>query len=100
MIDRTNLVVLKADKELFICNELFKPNRNYRCISIEENKRIEHLVYGVVFDEKTFNETFEYSYDRIMKHFKLVGLIGKDNIPLTKTAFEKQADIHTYTGGG
>lgn len=53
----------------------FKPHTPYRCMIAEDNDEKEFLVYGEVFDEKTFNELFEFAYNRIMRHFETLGLV-------------------------
>ena len=94
-----NLVVLKGGRPIEYANEVFYPNKYYRVITLEEKPVRQHLVFGKVFRDDKFNEMFEYAHDRVMKHWEMIGLrnlhTGK---PITKTAFNKLADVHVYTG--
>lgn len=90
-----DLVVLKDNTDYQIDKQLFKPNRFYRCI---ETKR-GYIIYGEFFTKKIAEQIFEEVNLRIGKQFKVVGLLGKFSERLSKTAFSKLADIHTYGSG-
>jgi hypothetical protein len=91
-----NLVVLKDNKVLEFKTDILKPNINYRCIAID-NKNF--LVYGIVFSKAKFNKLFEYTHTRMLNHFKTLGLIDANGVPVSKSLFTKLADIHTYGNG-
>jgi len=101
-MDITNLVQLKPgisafDKATNLKSETttFYAHRNYRCICIEENNIKQYIVYGVIFDEKTFNNLFIYSHSKVMNDFEKIGLI-KNGKALTKKEFIERGDMHQY----
>lgn len=100
-MNRENLVTLKGKSTLIVKADgtMFEPNRNYRCVEVTRNKGREFLVYGVVFDETSFNQLFEYVYDKILREFKALGLVGENNKPITKKAFKERASVHQYGRG-
>lgn len=73
----------------------FYPHKNYRCICIDENNIKQYCVYGVVFDEKTFNNLFVYSHSKIMNDFENIGLVSNGK-PLSKKEFIELSDMHLY----
>jgi hypothetical protein len=97
---KENLVILKGKSTLISkCGTRIEPNKHYRCIEISEGKRKEFLVYGIVFDETTFNELFIDLHTVIMNEFKTLGLLGANNEPMSKSLFKNQASVHQYGKG-
>ena len=95
-MDITNLVQVRNDISLVKTKTTtFYPHRNYRCICIDENNIKQYLVYGVVFDEETFNELFIYSHTKIMNDFENIGLLSNGK-PLNKKQFIEHSDMHLY----
>jgi hypothetical protein len=90
-MDKTNLVILKGSKPLEFQTETLQPNTNYRCIQIED----QYMVYGIIMDAEAFNKHFEYSYDRIMRHWEQLCLV-KDGKPVSQTSFNKIVDVRNY----
>ena len=90
-----NLVILKGNKEIPFKTDVLKPNTNYRCIEIEEATTKQFMVYGIVFDEKTFNKMFKYLHQQVISEWVTLGLI-KNNKPISKTAFKELASVHQY----
>jgi hypothetical protein len=100
IIKKENLVVLKGQSNFVIreTDTTFEANKHYRCIDVTEGSQRELLVYGVKFDINLFNDMFEYLHDRMMREFKILGLL-KDGKPLSKTAFKERMDVHQYGRG-
>ena len=100
-MNRENLVILKGKSTVIVKADgtKFEPNKNYRCIEVTESKKREFIVFGVLFDEASFNQLFEYLHDKILIEFKTIGLVGENNKPLSKTAFKKLSDVHQYGRG-
>lgn len=94
-MNKTNLVVLRGDKELEFQTDTMYPNTYYRCLKIEESDNEEYLVYGIVFDKAGFELNFEYAYDRVMRDWKKIGLIKNDKL-ISKSKFKLFANIHIY----
>ena len=94
-MDRENLVVLKGDKELVFKTDTMYPNKYYRCLKVAENDNVQYLVYGIVFDQKGFDENFEFAYDRIMRDWETIGLTKSGKL-VNKTTFRELANVHTY----
>ena len=95
-MDIQNLVQVRNDISLVKTKTTtFYPHKNYRCICIDENNIKQYLVYGVVFDEKTFNELFIYSHSKIMNDFENIGLLSNGK-PLSKKEFIELSDMHLY----
>lgn len=94
-MNKTSLVVLRGDKVLEFQTYTMYPNRYYRCLQVSENDNAEYMVYGIVFDKATFEATFEYAYDRILRDWERIGLIKGGKL-ITKTAFKELANVHTY----
>ncbi|MES2515932.1 MAG: hypothetical protein V4580_17395 [Bacteroidota bacterium] len=76
----------------------FKPYTPYRCIEVSEGDNTQMLVFGCVFEKDEFDMLFDYVQDRVLIHWETLGLIVKGK-PVTKTAFKKLADVHTYGYG-
>lgn len=93
---KENLVILKGNKAIEFEGENLSPNTFYRCLPTEKNEFGAYMVYGHCYDLKTFNEFFEFAHDKIMRDWKQIGLVGENNKPLSKTAFVKKANIHSY----
>lgn len=100
-MNRENLVILKGKSTVIVKADgtTFKPNTQYRCIEVTESKQREFIVNGIIFDEASFNQLFEYLHDLILREFKAIGLVGENNKPLTKKAFKERASIHQYGRG-
>ena len=97
---KENLVILKGKCTLISkCGTKMLPNTAYRCIEISEGKRKEFLVFGIVFDEVSFNDLFQYLHDVVIAEWKALGLLGKDNEPMSKSLFKNQASVHQYGRG-
>ncbi len=95
-MDIQNLVQVRNDISLVKTKTTtFYPHRNYRCICIDGNNIKQYLVYGVVFDEKTFNELFVYSHSKIMNDCENIGLLSNGK-PLSKKEFIELSDMHLY----
>jgi len=94
-----NLIVLKGVKPIEYANETFYPNKYYNVITLEEKPFKQHLVKGKIFQDDKFNENFEDATKRVLRDWEMVGLRDLDTgKPITKTAFNKLADVHVYTG--
>lgn len=72
-MNKDNLVVLKSDKQLEFQTDILYPNKYYRCLKVTENKNVEYLIYGIKFDQKGFDDNFEFAYDRIMCDWEKIG---------------------------
>jgi len=59
-IRKHGLVVLRGSEPLKTKTDTFEPNKEYRSIELSNEGDREILVYGVVFDGKTFEKTFKY----------------------------------------
>ena len=94
-MNKTSLVVLRGDKVLEFQTDTMYPNKYYRCLRVSENDNAEYMVYGIVFDKATFEATFEYAYDRIMRDWERIGLIKGGKL-IGKTAFKELANVHLY----
>lgn len=98
IISKNDLVILKEGVSTFEEGQVeFKPNTFYRSIILSNGNHKEVLVYGVVFVNENFDNIFEFAYDKVIRDFKLCGLIKPNGKPISKTAFGKLADIHSYT---
>ena len=97
-IRKDNLVILKEGVSTFEKSHTkFKPHTFYRSIILTNENRKEVLVNGEVFVNENFDNNFEFAHDRVMRDFKLCGLIKPNGEPVSKTAFKKLADNHQYT---
>lgn len=76
----------------------FEPHTPYRCIELSEGDQTEILVNGVVFCKEAFNDLFEYSHPRIMRHFEVLGLIVNGK-PISKKAFIERGYAVKYGRG-
>jgi len=95
-MDKKSLVTLKGDKSIEVDGQRYDVNRFYRHLETGETQYA-HMVYGMKMSKEFFDEHFEYAYDRIMRDWSQMSLLN-DGQPITKTAFKKLADVHTYTG--
>jgi hypothetical protein len=93
-VDNT-LVVLKSDKLTRVGNSNFLPNKFYRFSHLDSKTC---LVYGEPITPKVFGLMFEFAWVKVMRDFKSLGMLKADNSPISKAAFKKLADVHTYTG--
>jgi len=91
------LVCIKEHlKELVITpNDIFKPHQQYRVSVMGDS----YIVHGVEFNEDAFKLFFDYVLDRALINFVKLGLISEEGQPVSKTAFKKLADVHTYGKG-
>jgi len=97
---KENLVILKGKSTLISqCGTRIETNTQYRCIEISEGKVRQFLVYGIVFDENSFNELFVDLHNVVMDEFKTIGLLGTNNEPISKSLFKNQASVHQYGRG-
>ena len=89
------LVVLKSALTATKGETIFKANYFYRCMKVENG----YIVYGELFDEREFKSLFEDAISKVVKDFVKIGLLTENGVRLSKTAFTKLADIHTYGYG-
>jgi|688.fasta_scaffold263689_5 hypothetical protein len=89
------LVVLKSALTATKGYTIFKANNFYRCIKVEGG----YIVYGELFDEREFESLFEDAISKVIKDWVKIGLLTENGVRLSKTAFTKLADIHTYGSG-
>lgn len=94
-MDKSNLVILKGSNELKLGFDTLTPNKFYRCLKDSENGATSYFVYGINMSEEFFEAYFELAYDRIIRDWKSIGVIGSDGI-ITKKVFCEMADVHTY----
>jgi len=95
-MNKEDLVVLKGNIVVTFESDSFKPHTHYRCIKITENNISQYMVYGIIFDEVKFNELFEFSQIRLIRDFKELGMLDKNNKPLSKSKFLEKANVHCY----
>lgn len=76
----------------------FEPHTAYRCIELSDGDQSEMLVFGVVFNKEAFNDLFEYSHTRIMRHFEALGLVVNGK-PISKKAFIERGYAVKYGRG-
>ena len=97
---KENLVILKGKSTLISqCGTRIEPNTQYRCIEVSEGTRKEFLVYGIVFDENSFNELFIDLHIVVMNELKTIGLVKEDGTAISKTQFKERASVHQYGKG-
>ena len=97
---KENLVILKGKSTLISqCGTRIEPNTQYRCIEISEGTRKEFLVYGIVFDENSFNELFIDLHSVVMDELKAIGLVKEDGTAISKAQFKERASVHQYGKG-
>ena len=73
----------------------FQVGEFYRHLPLTDGEKTEHMVYGVVFDNDTFNKCFKV-YNNIIK-VRARNIFYVDGKPLTKKAFkEDYVNIHQY----
>jgi len=94
-MEKNSLVILRVSKVTEYQTDTLYPNKFYRCMKLTEGSVTEYMVYGIVFDEKTFNEMFEYAYDRVMRDWTTLGLIVNGKA-VSKTKFKECIDFHVY----
>ncbi len=97
---KENLVILRGKSTLVTqCGTRIEPNTSYRCIEVSEGKVKQFLVYGIVFDEKGFNQLFIELHTVVMNEFKTIGLIKEDGRAISKAQFKALASVHQYGKG-
>ena len=94
-----DLVVLKVSENVMFETETFRTNINYRCCRLTENNVTQYLVFGIVFDEETFNRLFETTHERMIRDFTEMGLIKSNGKPVSKSKFSQIASHHNYGSG-
>lgn len=94
-METTDLVVLKTALKATKNQTDYRANVFYRCC-VEPNG---YLIHGEFFTKKEFDSLFEYVYDRVMRDFKELGMLGADNKPISRNKFNKLASVHTYGRG-
>ena len=94
-MDKTNLVILKADKQLILVEDTYQANRLYRCYTPTENGSETFLVYGNNISYLEFDKYFEFAYNRVMREWESLGLLVNGK-PISKAKFKELSDIHTY----
>lgn len=60
IIKQHGVVVLRGSKPLKTKTDTFEPNKEYRSIELSNEVDKEILVYGIVFNAKTFTKFFKY----------------------------------------
>jgi hypothetical protein len=75
---KDNLVTLKGSDVKTFGTDTMHPNRFYRSIKLTDENKGDVMVYGMTLI-KTFDGTFEFAYDKIIRDFKEMGLV-KDNL--------------------
>jgi len=101
---KDSLVILKGLENQTFQTDVIKAHKPYRHIALSEKNKwnedvIEHLVYGIKFNDVQFNELFETVHTKLMRIFTFMELI-KDGKPISRTAFGRDyLDIHTYGRG-
>lgn len=95
-LTKENLVVLKGSTRLIIreSHTVIEPNVHYRCIKDGDT----YIIFGEPIDKQTFDDMFEFLHDRMMREFKVLGLL-KDGKPISKSAFKDAMNIHQYGKG-
>jgi hypothetical protein len=94
-MNKTNLVILRGNKELNLLGEPYYPNRLYRCLTPTEFESEEFLIHGNHVDMIDFDRYFEFAYNCVMREWESLGLIVNGK-PITKKKFKELSDIHTY----
>ena len=89
--DNSNITKMKLSTE-------FKHHKPYRCLELSEKGQVEMLVNGEIFSKYLFDKLFVYVLDKVKIDFEFLGLTVNDK-PISKTAFNKLADVHTYGKG-
>lgn len=100
-MNKENLVILKGKSTLVAKDgtRLFNTTP-YRCIEVDRDKKGKNfLVYGVLFDELSFNQLFEFLHTVVMNEFKKIGLVKENGSAISKKEFKEQASIHQYGRG-
>lgn len=92
---KDSLVVLRGFEKLYLQTDVFYPNRFYRSIEITENSEKQYLVYGIVFDEETFNAKFEYVHTKVIRDWEKIGLL-ENGKKLSYKAFKEKSNVHQY----
>lgn len=88
------VVCTNTEKLPMIQTTEFRKGGVYRHMEITEAKRTDHMVYGVIFSEKTFNECFKVYAPIIQERAKKLFYVNDK--PITKKAFKELADVHQY----
>lgn len=95
-MDENNLVVLKQTQMPFKNGHTaYNSNLFYRACILGDNI----IVNGEPFTEQLFNEKFETAQSRILRDWTGMNMFKPNGLPLSKTAFGKLANIHTYGNG-
>ena len=86
------LAVLKNNHPLILETDILYPDTFYRkCLWGGA-----WLVHGISFSQEEFDANFEDAHKRILRDFKTLSLVKGDNTPISKSEFNRKADIHTY----
>ena len=98
---KENLVTLKRPINFLAHgHSTFKRYQYYRCIpDVIDNETKGYIIYGEYFTLEEYAQHFDLAYDRIIADFKALGLVDSQGKAVSKTAFKKLADIHTYSNG-
>jgi hypothetical protein len=94
-MNKNNLVLIKGSEGFNFNHTDFKTHINYRSI---RNSDGSFVIYGEHFSKEEFNDKFEFSIDRVLRHWLEISLLKENGKPINFTNFGKLTDIHTYTG--
>jgi hypothetical protein len=101
-ISEFRLVVLKEGVSTFndaFSGTEFKPHTFYRARVLTNENQKEVLIYGEIFVDEDFDNKFEYASERLMRDFKLCGLVKPNGKPVSKAKFKRDCQLHTYGRG-
>ena len=90
------LVVLKSAISANIGNTNFKAHRFYRHVNLNNGY---HIVNGEPIHENDFKALFMDAIERVKSDWRMIGILGENNEPISKSLFTKLADIHQYGNG-
>lgn len=80
--------------------ENFYQGEVYRAIKLTEGNETQYMVYGVVFDEETFNKCFKDHSEVLRERVAKLPIYKKNGSIISKTAFKNEiADVHKYSNG-
>lgn len=97
-IRKADLVVLKEGVKGFDTERTtFKANTFYRSIFLENESHVEVLIHGEIFVNDSYSDNFELAHTRILRDFETIGIVENNKL-VSKTAFGKLCNIHTYGG--
>jgi hypothetical protein len=91
-----NLVTLHSALEATKGETKFRKNHFYRHVDYGNGH---HIVNGEDFTDIEFKSLFESAISKVIKDWVKIGLLTENGERLTKTAFKRIADIHTYGAG-